>query len=368
MPGPLLRTAVGQRTLIDIYNETDLPERIHWHGQNIVTSEPHDLPPYSMRRVELTPARAGLYFYHSSRVAGTRLESGLYSGQAGVLLVEQERAMAMEDAGSASRAGDLESVVVLKGCESYLYRTARGYEVGDRSVTVNGRLPDQRASLPFGSGRPVLLHVLNAGATHSHTLELPGHSFEVVALDGQPVPTPAKVTRLYLSPGERVTARITPQRPAAWVVQSAATEAWDYTQFGCALQSTHSETADTVFDLLLSRHEAARSGFNCWSVNGVSFCATRPRTLFHLRHGLRYQLRIRNTSDAIIPIHLQRHLLEIVKVGRTPTRGVLKDVVTVKPYQDVEVEFVADNPGRAFLYCSRQLQRDFGLMALVDYV
>jgi FtsP/CotA-like multicopper oxidase with cupredoxin domain len=60
--------------------------------------------------------------------------------------------------------------------------------------------------------------------------------------------------------------------------------------------------------------------------------------------------------------------LEIVKVNRIPTRGVLKDVVTVKPHEDLEVELVADNPGRALLYCCRQLHRDFGLMALVDYV
>jgi FtsP/CotA-like multicopper oxidase with cupredoxin domain len=41
--------------------------------------------------------------------------------------------------------------------------------------------------------------------------------------------------------------------------------------------------------------------------------------------------------------------------------------VTVGPRQQVEVDFVADNRGPALLYCTRQLHRDFGLMALVEY-
>ena len=32
-PGPLLRFKEGQRTVVDIYNETDRPEQFHWHGQ-----------------------------------------------------------------------------------------------------------------------------------------------------------------------------------------------------------------------------------------------------------------------------------------------------------------------------------------------
>jgi hypothetical protein len=34
-PGPLLRFKEGQRTVVDVYNETDTPELVHWHGQII---------------------------------------------------------------------------------------------------------------------------------------------------------------------------------------------------------------------------------------------------------------------------------------------------------------------------------------------
>jgi len=42
----------------------------------------------------------------------------------------------------------------------------------------------------------------------------------------------------------------------------------------------------------------------------------------------------------------------------------LKDVVMVRGYQEVEVEF---NPGSTLFHCHQQLHMDFGLMALLDY-
>jgi FtsP/CotA-like multicopper oxidase with cupredoxin domain len=32
-PGPLLRLAEGRRVVVDVHNDTDTPEQLHWHGQ-----------------------------------------------------------------------------------------------------------------------------------------------------------------------------------------------------------------------------------------------------------------------------------------------------------------------------------------------
>src|SRR6266699_620471 len=32
-PGPLLRLTEGRPVVIDVHNETDTPEQLHWHGQ-----------------------------------------------------------------------------------------------------------------------------------------------------------------------------------------------------------------------------------------------------------------------------------------------------------------------------------------------
>src|SRR5208282_409658 len=36
-PGPLLRFTEGKQVTVDIYNDTDTPEQLHWHGQMIPT-------------------------------------------------------------------------------------------------------------------------------------------------------------------------------------------------------------------------------------------------------------------------------------------------------------------------------------------
>src|SRR5689334_7480469 len=32
-PGPLLRFTEGQEAIVDVHNDTDTPELVHWHGQ-----------------------------------------------------------------------------------------------------------------------------------------------------------------------------------------------------------------------------------------------------------------------------------------------------------------------------------------------
>jgi FtsP/CotA-like multicopper oxidase with cupredoxin domain len=34
-PGPLLRFKEGQRVVVDVFNDTDTPELVHWHGQMV---------------------------------------------------------------------------------------------------------------------------------------------------------------------------------------------------------------------------------------------------------------------------------------------------------------------------------------------
>ncbi len=48
--------------------------------------------------------------------------------------------------------------------------------------------------------------------------------------------------------------------------------------------------------------------------------------------------------------------------------GVMKDVVMVGGYQEVEIDFTADNPGLTLFHCHQQLHMDFGFMTLFDYV
>ncbi|MCZ0211558.1 hypothetical protein OZK63_40060, partial [Streptomyces sp. UMAF16] len=66
----------------------------------------------------------------------------------------------------------------------------KGYEVGYNIFTINGHQLGHGEPIRVKEGERVLFHILNGSATEIRSLALPGHSFKVVALDGNPVPNP----------------------------------------------------------------------------------------------------------------------------------------------------------------------------------
>ena len=93
-----------------------------------------------------------------------------------------------------------------------------GYEVGYRSFTINGRMLGHGEPIRVKQGERVLFHILNGSATEIRSLALPGHSFQVVALDGNPVPNPAKVPVLWLGTAERISAIVEMNHPGVWIM------------------------------------------------------------------------------------------------------------------------------------------------------
>ena len=88
---------------------------------------------------------------------------------------------------------------------------------------------------------------------------------------------------------------------------------------------------------------------------------------FRVHQGRRYRLRMRNETDDIRPVDLHRHSFELTRIVGRVTAGVIKDVVMLGGYQEIEVDFVADNPGLTPVHCHQQLHVDYGFMALFDH-
>ena len=120
-------------------------------------------------------------------------------------------------------------------------------------------------------------------------------------------------------------------------------------------------------DMIFTKRNAADRGFNAWAINDEVFSRDDMAPTYRLQQGKRYRLRLRNASDDIHPIHLHRHSFELTKLAGKPASGVMKDVVMVGGYQEVEVDFIADNPGLTLFHCHQQLHMDFGFMTLFDY-
>ncbi|HTP86957.1 MAG TPA: multicopper oxidase domain-containing protein [Bryobacteraceae bacterium] len=418
-PGPLLRFREGRRVTVDLRNDTDVPELVHWHGQMIPSDvdgaaeegTPY-IPPHSTRRISFVPKPAGFRFYHTHVVAGADLNRGTYTGQAGPVYIEPKNdpgaydrevfLVLKEFLPSFSQGGDMAQDALAGAPISALQEMGRqaddeakvktkGYEVGYELFSINGRMRGHGEPIRVKRGERVLFHLLNASATEIRSLALPGHSFKVVALDGNPVPTPTDVPVLWLGTAERVSAIVEMNHPGVWLMGDLADDDrkhgmgiiveyagqksrplwippkpfhWDYARFGKAGEPA---APDETFDITVVKHNAALSGFNQWTLNGEAFSMETMKPMYTIHEGRRYRLRFRNASDDIHPLHLHRHSFELVRVGGKPASGVIKDVVMMGGYQEVEFDFVADNPGLTLFHCHQQLHMDFGFMALFRY-
>ncbi len=387
-PGPLLRFKEGPQVTIDIYNDTDTPEQLHWHGQKVpvdVDGAAEEgtpfIPAQGKRRIAFTPSPAGFRFYHTHNRAGANLATGQYGGEVGPVYIEP-----------AQEPGryDREVFLVLKEFEPTF---SRG---GDMAQDfLNGRMLSHSEPIKVRQGERVLFHILNGSATEIRSLALPGHSFEVVTLDGNPVPNPTSVPVLWLGTAERISAIVHMTHAGVWILGDLADDdrrhgmgivveyagrtgkaqwiapspfKWNYARF--AKPGATAPPPDETFEMTFAKDNAAEDGFNRWTINGIAYPMTSEvsTAAFHLKHGKRYRLRMRNASDDIHPIHLHRHSFELTSLAGKPTAGILKDVVMLGGYQEAEVDFVADNPGLTLFHCHQQLHMDFGFMTLFDYV
>jgi FtsP/CotA-like multicopper oxidase with cupredoxin domain len=427
VPGPLLRWREGVPVAIEVHNETERAEWVHWHGQIVQAAVDGAreeatpvVPARGAVRYDFVPQPAGTRWYHTQTAAGTVLTQGAYSGQFGFFYVEPkheagrydrevflathefepsfiDRRQAPADPDDAAPehspalptgsppappAGASASPPPPAGTEN-------GQGVGYRWFTINGRMLGHGEPIRVRQGERVMFRIVNASATEVAHLALPGHRFEVVALDGNPVPTPATVDVLRLGTGERIDAVVEMNRPGVWVLGATGDAAraagcgvvveyagssgaprwvapprqpWNYAWFGA---STRQMPPDEHIRMTFARIAGGRGGYDRWTINGKPFPQNGP---FYFSEGRHYRLVLRNDSDEAHSVHLHRHPFELTRVHDRATAGVVKDTVQVDPGSTVEVDLIALNPGPTLLHCQHQLHMDFGFMALFHYV
>jgi FtsP/CotA-like multicopper oxidase with cupredoxin domain len=411
-PGPLLRMREGKPVSVDVMNDTDAAELVHWHGL-FVPSEVDGadeegtpmVPPGGRRRYEFTPKPAGTRWYHSHAMAGGDLHRGSYTGQYGFLMVES---------GSNPGQYDRELFLALRDWEPFftdqmeneaaessgfgapLERPAQldtrpnGLEVTSQLFSINDKALGAGEPIRVRAGQRLLVHLLNAGAIEIRTIAFSGHQFRVIAMDGNTVPSPKPVDQLMLGPGERIDAYVEMNQPGVWILGSTddptrnagmgviveyenqhseprwippAKPLWDYTVFGATVAVSR-PVPDHTFDMVFEKIPGGAGPFNLWQVNGKPYPHDRE---FVLQQGARYRLIFRNRTDDSHPLHLHRHYFELVDVNGKPTAGLMKDTVIVPVYGRVTADVLADQPGLSLFHCHIQQHMDFGFKALFRY-
>jgi len=409
VPGPLLRVREGRRITVDVVNDTDVPEYVHWHGllvpSEVDGAEEEGTPPvlpHGRRRYQFVARPAGSRWYHSHTAAMMDLHRGAYTGQFGFFMID-----------SANDPGlyDQEVFLALREWEYYLSTVDQdemaadpndpmpekpakpdfrqnGLEVSAPLYSINDKLLGAGEPLRVRPGQRVLMHLLNASAAQIHRVALPGHKFQVIALDGNSVPAPQSVDVIEIAPGERVDAIVEMNQPGVWILGELRDVArqsgmgivveyanqqerarwtpppksrWDHTIFGTTAPHP---APDQTIDMVFEKVPGGPNGINHWLVNGKEYPHERE---FLLRKGGRYRLVFHNRSDDSHPLHMHRHLFELVELNGKPTAGIKKDTVIVPAFGRATVDLVADQPGLTLFHCHIQHHMDFGFMALFRY-
>ncbi|MGA3310076.1 MAG: multicopper oxidase domain-containing protein [Xanthobacteraceae bacterium] len=232
VPGPVLRLREGRPVTINVINDAGYPDLVHWHGlylpavQDGATEEGSPIIPVGQSLVySFTPKPAGTRWYHSHAMAMTDLTRSTYSGEFGFLIIEPA-------AGEPGRY-DREVLLAARRWEGSWVSMQdmrkgpppdNGLEVMYHSATLGERMLGHDEPMRVHQGERVLFRLLNASATMDVSLALSGHRFTVVALDGNPVPTPATVDVLKLDVAERADVIVEMNNPGIWVFGSTDDE------------------------------------------------------------------------------------------------------------------------------------------------
>jgi FtsP/CotA-like multicopper oxidase with cupredoxin domain len=398
VPGPALRLQEGKSVAINVINDSGYPNLVHWHGlfippvQDGAVEEGSPLiPPEHSLLYTFTPKPAGTRWYHSHAMAMSDLNRSTYSGEFGFVLVEPT-------AGDPGRY-DREVMLAAHHWEGSWVSMQdmrkgpppdNGLEAMYKSATLGDRMLGHGEPIRVRQGERVLFRMLNASGSMGISLALSGHRFTVIALDGNPVPTPASVDELKLDVAERADVIVEMNNPGVWVFGSTddddrnmgmgvvveyenrsgeprwippAKAKWDYTAFG---RSAPAAAPDESINLKFEKILGGRGGYNRWTINGKSWPDTNP--LFTVQRDKRYRLILDNHSGDEHPVHLHRHSFEVTKVGDKPTSGVMKDTISLPRYSTAEVDFVANDPGDTFFHCHHQDHMDEGFAGLITYV
>ena len=246
---PVLRVKRGDEVRITFVNRIDKadieiegPEssNVHYHGMNISPNEPADNPYISIPSSNaatvqhgeaFTPGHEsslikssptyeyvwrvptdhpqGLYWFHSHAHAAT--ERQLLSGMSGLLVVE-----GLFDEHYPELAAVERRTLILRDID-----LPGALEGAPKTKTINGITGGWFRTRP---GKVEIWEIGNLGADSYFDLAIDGHTFWVIARDGNPLTRPEQVMDVFIPPSSRATVAIEAGVPGRYGVRSLAVD------------------------------------------------------------------------------------------------------------------------------------------------
>jgi len=251
---------------------------------------------------------------------------------------------------------------------------------------LNGRPPEDPATLAARPGQRLRLRLINAAADTAFRVALGGHRLQVTHSDGYPL-DPVTVDALLMAMGERYDLLVDLQEgvfPLVAVAEGKRGQARGLLRAGRGApppaRARPTELDGRLLDparlradpaVALPPRSPARThrltlsggmGEFRWTINGRTFDPDRP---LPMRAGERTRLVFENPSMMFHPMHLHGHTFA---VQHPTSSGPRKDTVIVAPMQRLAVDLDADNPGQWVVHCHNLYHMEAGMMTSLAYL
>ena len=390
LPGPLIKTRVGDRLIVHFVNELKEPTTVHWHGVR-VPIEMDGVPDISQPPVQqgetftydFVVRDAGLYWYHPHVMSAAQVGYGLY----GPLLVEDpndgvgvadQLTLVLSDIGFSAK-GDLEPADS-GGSAGRVFGREGAY------VLANGR---HRPVLGARSGAPQRWRIVNAAKSRFFYLDLDGQEFTVIGVDGGIQERPTKTDILLVTAGERVDVIVTPKGkpgstlPLRAMLYNRGYGSVEYRSVEDVLTIEFSKDAPVAATpVAVSRTMEAPSIAGAtpvemiltlppmqnnkseFRINGVPYWKATP---FLARLGEKQIWTVKNDSEWDHPFHLHGFFFHVLDDQGNPVRPLaLKDTINVPMKTTVRLLVHFDErPGEWMIHCHILDHAEGGLMGTV---
>ncbi len=390
IPGPLIKTRVGDRLIVHFKNELKEPSTVHWHGIRLPI-EMDGVPGISQPEVQQGESftydfivrDAGLYWYHPHVMSAAQVGFGLYGG----LLVEDPNdgvgvadqvTLVLSDIGFDNKG-------VLEPADS---GGSAGMVFGREGdyVLVNGRTDPVLRARP---GAPQRWRIANMAKSRFFYLDLEGQPFTVIGADGGLQEYSVTTDILLVTPGERVDVIVAPKGKAGTPLTLRAmlyNRGYGSVQYRAVEDIMTVEFTDqppitaapvkvsrplpvptaegaTPVDVVLTLPpmENSKSEFR---VNGVPFWKAKP---FLAKLGETQLWIVNNESEWDHPFHLHGFFFQVIDDKGQPVRPLAwKDTVNVPMKTTVRLLVTFDErPGEWMFHCHILDHADGGLMGTV---
>ncbi len=402
LPGPTIRSRLGEHARIRLLNGLPEPTIVHWHGVLVPASMDghprHAIAPGASFDYEFPVVqRAGTFWYHPH---AHHLTAGqIHRGLAGFFIIgdDEEDALGLP-------AGDQEILLLLQDRDGDAAGSFR-YSP-DAADLVSGMLRD----VPFGNGvrRPTLqesgqryrFRVLNASHARIYRLGLrSGAALTVIGNDGGLLPSPVQVDSIFLGVGERIdilidfapypagtrltlkslpfTVEFSPEARHPQGLEMDLLELVRTEEAGAGdppLPAVLSSVPPLVSGGAPDRHFVFQStgAGDMHQINGLTFDMNRVDEQVPLGQVERWVF----TNDSTLPHPVHLHGTHFQVESRTGGRNVVypyeggwKDTVLLMPLETVAVLVQFDwYPGIFPLHCHNLQHEDMGMMLNVEVV